>query len=97
LCHFSTEISTKFLSVNTAVAVDTKLFNGKIKADPDAKNVFLKSGCYETIGEFFDSETSKLFLMQLPDTLPGRAPDPDDKTEAGKNVSIMRVISMEFN
>jgi hypothetical protein len=30
--------------------------------------------------------------MQLPDTLPGRAPDPDDKTEAGKNVSIMRVI-----
>ncbi|XP_055696364.1 DNA-directed RNA polymerase III subunit RPC4 isoform X2 [Lutzomyia longipalpis] len=58
-----------------APAVSTIPFSTKIKADPDGVNP------PQTLEEIFGAKSSQVFLLQLPDTLPGSSGARDPGTE----------------
>ena len=63
-------------------------FNGKIKLEPDVDRITnINLASPNTLEELLGSTNGQMFIMQLPDTLPGSAPDVEDKEAEGPRVS----------
>ena len=63
--------------------------NGKIKLESDVeRNTNNSLACPYTLEELLGSTNGQMFIMQLPDTLPGSAPDVEESKQVeGSKVS----------
>lgn len=63
-------------------------FNGKIKLEPDVDRMADSITSPDSLESLLSSSSTQMFIMQLPDTLPGRAPDIEEDIEGeGSKVS----------